>query len=235
VSKGIEAFISRMTAAGPSAKRPPHMLLEPEVMLFSSRPFIALLLLGVSLGGCDRQSARHEQANAATPSEVTGGEASGGAEAGKPAPYSVDRSKAGSDLPDYAFKDAGGKSLALDRFKGKPILVNLWATWCAPCIKELPQLDRIAGGYAKSGLQVVPISQDTMEADKVQAFFKGKGFAHLQTWFDPDNNFGFGFGGAALPTSVLYSGEGKEIARVIGAPDWEGAEMRALLEEAVNE
>jgi hypothetical protein len=74
-----------------------------------------------------------------------------------------------------------------------------------------------------------------LEPDKVQAFFKGKGFAHLQTWFDPDNNFGFGFGGAALPTSVLYSGEGKEIARVIGAPDWEGAEMRALLEEAVNE
>lgn len=199
-------------------------------MLFSSRPVIALLLLGVSLGGCDRQSDRHEQANAATSGEV-----SGGASSDKAAPYTIDRSKAGIDLPDYAFKDATGKTLTLEQFKGKPILVNLWATWCAPCIKELPQLDRIAGTYAKNGLQIVPISQDTMEAEKVTAFFKDKGFAQLRTWLDPDNNFGFGFGGAALPTSVLYSSEGKEIARIIGAPDWEGAEMRALLEEAVNE
>lgn len=199
-------------------------------MLFSSRPVIALLLLGVSLGGCDRQSAPKEQANAATSGEV-----SGGASSDKAAPYTIDRSKAGNDLPDYAFKDATGKTLTLEQFKGKPILVNLWATWCAPCIKELPQLDRIAGTYANNGLMVVPISQDTMEAAKVSAFFKGKSFTQLQTWFDPDNNFGFGFGGAALPTSVLYSSEGKEIARIIGAPDWESAEMRALLEEAVNE
>lgn len=199
-------------------------------MSFSSRPVIALLLIGVSLGGCDRQSARHEQANA-----VTSGEVSGAAGTEKAAPYTIDRSKAGSDLPDYAFKDASGKALTLDHFKGKPILVNLWATWCAPCIKELPQLDRIAGAYAKSGLQVVPISQDTLEAEKVSAFFAGKELKQLQTWFDPDNNFGFGLGGAALPTSVLYNSEGKEIARIIGAPDWEGAEMRELLEEAVNE
>lgn len=199
-------------------------------MFFSSRPVIALLLIGMSLGGCDRQSASKEQANA-----VTSGEVSGATGSEKAAPYSIDRSKAGSDLPDYAFKDASGKALTLDHFKGKPILVNLWATWCAPCVKELPQLDRIAGAYAKSGLQVVPISQDTQEADKVSAFFKVKGFKHLQTWFDPDNNFGFGFGGAALPISVLYSSGGKEIARIIGAPDWEGDEMRALLEESVNE
>ncbi len=166
---------------------------------------------------------------------MTSGEVSGAAGAGKAAPYSIDRSKAGSDLPDFTFKDASGKALTLDHFKGRPILVNLWATWCAPCIKELPQLDRIAGAYAKSGLQVVPISQDTMEVGKVSAFFAGKGFKTLQTWFDPDNVFGFGFGGAALPTSVLYSSEGKEIARIIGAPDWEGSEMRGLLEEAVNE
>ena len=166
---------------------------------------------------------------------MTSGEVSGVAGSEKAAAYTIDRSKAGSDLPDYAFKDASGKALTLGHFKDKPILVNLWATWCAPCVKELPQLDRIAGAYAKSGLQVMPISQDTMEADKVSAFFSGKGLQNLQTWFDPDNNFGFGFGGAALPTSVLYNSDGKEIARIIGAPDWEGAEMRALLEETVNE
>ncbi len=166
---------------------------------------------------------------------MTSGEVSGVAGSEKAAPYTIDRGKAGSDLPDYAFKDASGKVLTLDHFRGKPILVNLWATWCAPCIKELPQLDRIAGAYAKSGLQVVPISQDTMEARKVGDFFDGKRFKHLHTWFDPDNNFGFGFGGAALPTSVLYDSEGKEIARIIGAPDWEGTEMRGLLEEALNE
>lgn len=200
-------------------------------MSVSSRTLIALFLTGVSLGACDKQSAPHEQDNAVTAGEVTGG----GSAQDKAARYQVDRSKTGSELPDHTFLDAAGKELTLARFKGKPILVNLWATWCAPCVAEMPQLDRIAASYAKSGLQVIPISQDTMELEKVVAFFNAKGFRTMKPWLDRENAFGFGYGGGVLPMSVLYSSQGTEIARIIGAPDWEGAEMRALIEEAVNE
>lgn len=202
-------------------------------MSVSSRTLIALLLTGVFLGACDKQSAPHEQDNAVTNGAVTSGEAT--ASASSEAKYILDRSKAGSELPDYVLHDAAGKAMTLERFKGKPILVNLWATWCAPCVAEMPQLDRIAASYASSGLQVLPISQDSMEPQKVLDFFNGKGFRHMKPWLDADNAFGFGYGGGVLPMSVLYSAEGVEIARVTGAPDWEGAEMRTLIEETINE
>ncbi len=202
-------------------------------MSVSSRTLIALFLTGVSLGACDKQSAPHEQDNAVTNGAATSGEAA--PSTSSDAKYILDRSKAGSELPDHVFRDAAGKTLTLARFKGKPILVNLWATWCAPCVAEMPQLDRIAASYARSGLQMIPISQDTMEPEKVVAFFNAKGFRHMKPWLDADNVFGFGYGGGVLPMSVLYSSQGTEIARIIGAPDWEGAEMRALIEEAVNQ
>jgi len=200
-----------------------------------SRPsLIALLLLGVSLGACDRQSAPDGQENAATSGEVTSGEVpSSDASEAKPT-YIIDRSKAGSPLPDFVFSDEKAQDVSLARFAGKPILINLWATWCGPCVAEMPQLDRIAGAYAKNGLHVLTISQDSMGADKVLPFFAAKSFNHIKPWLDPENQFGFHYATGLLPTSVLYNAQGKEVARVSGALDWESEEAETLLEEAIN-
>lgn len=148
--------------------------------------------------------------------------------------YVIDRSKAGTPFPDLAFADASGKDVTLAQFDGRPVLVNLWATWCAPCIAEMPQLDALASRYSGNGLQVVTISQDSAGADKVLAFFNGKGFRHIRPWLDPENRFGFHYATNVLPTSVLYDADGKEIARISGALDWNGDEAAALIEEAVN-
>ena len=148
--------------------------------------------------------------------------------------YVIDRSKAGSELPDFIFADAQGANVTLENFKGKPILVNLWATWCGPCVAEMPQLDRIAGDYAKDELQVLTISQDSMGADKVLPFFEAKDFKHIQPWLDPENQFGFHYGGGVLPASILYTADGKEVARISGALDWESDEAKALLEETID-
>lgn len=205
----------------------------------SSRSLISLLLLGMVLGGCDKRSAQNEQANAAgpgaaTPGEVTSGEVAPGTASGETKRYPIDRSKAGSPLPDFVFSDEKAQDVTLQRFEGHPILINLWATWCAPCVAEMPQLDRVAGNYAKGGLKVLTISQDSMGADKVLPFFNAKGFRHIKPWLDPENQFGFHYGTGLLPTSVLYDAQGREVARVTGALDWEGEEAKALIEEAIE-
>jgi len=209
-------------------------------MSFSFRSLIALLLLGATLGACDRQSAQKEQGNQvasgqATKGEVTSGEApasSPGKGDGKS--YVIDTSKAGTEMPDFAFADEKGKNATLQSFVGKPVLVNLWATWCAPCVAEMPQLDRIAGDYAKSGLQVLTISQDSMGPEKVLPFFAKKGFKHIRPWLDPENHFAFHYATGLLPTSVLYTAQGKEVARISGALDWESEEAQDLIEKAIN-
>lgn len=202
--------------------------------LCSSRSLIFLLLSGAVLGACDRQSAQTGQENAVTPGEVTSGEMpASGADTAKPA-YVIDRGKAGDPLPDFVFSDEQARDVTLERFAGKPILINLWATWCAPCIAEMPQLDRIAERYAKDKLQVLTISQDSLGAEKVLPFFEARKFRHLRPWLDPENQFGFHYATGLLPTSILYDAEGREVARISGALDWEGEEAKALIEEAIE-
>ncbi len=199
---------------------------------------VLLLMTGV-LGACDRQSPPSGQDNAApanisaapTPDEVP----SEGAQSNDTAfKFTLDRSKAGTPAPKFVFAAPGGGDATLQDFAGKPLLVNLWATWCTPCVAEMPTLDAIAGQYAPKGLQVLTISQDAQGATQVDPFFAKRKFTHLKAWLDPENQFGFHYATGLLPTSVLYNADGKEVARVIGALDWQGKEAKALLDETVG-
>ena len=200
-----------------------------------------LLLCGLSLAtaGCDRRSGGEGQGkpdNAAT--GVTSGEVapsakSGAEEAGAPA-GKIDRSHKGEGVPAVTFSAAGNKDVSLKDFKGKPLLVNLWATWCGPCIAEMPALDRTAEVHAKDGLQVVAVSQDMDEEERVVAFFKARKLPHLALYRDPENQLGFHYATGLLPTTVLYDRQGKEIARIAGAMDWTGVEAEALIAEALK-
>lgn len=207
-------------------------------MSLSSRSVMALLLLGISLGACDRRSAPAGQDGTGqlTAGEATGGEAPATGSGAEKAPYRIDRSKAGLPMPDAAFADADGQAATLARFRGRPVLVNLWATWCAPCVAELPQLDALAAQNAgkRNGLVVAAISQDSTPPEKVVAFLKSKGIRSLHPWVDPDNNLSLHYGGNILPTSILYDADGREVARIVGAPDWTSAEARALLAAAAG-
>ncbi|AUW56952.1 TlpA family protein disulfide reductase [Sphingobium sp. SCG-1] len=203
---------------------------------------MALLLMTGVLGACDRQSPASGQAAAGnsastnrtasvTPDEVP---SSGAADEDKAFKFTLDRSKAGTPAPTFTFAGPGGDDATLQDFAGKPLLVNLWATWCTPCVAEMPTLDAVAASYARKGLQVLTISQDSQGAERVDPFFAKRKFKHLKAWLDPENQFGFHYATGLLPTSILYNAEGKEVARVIGAMDWQGAEAKKLLDETVG-
>ena len=189
-------------------------------------------LLGLPLlliGGCDKQSPTPEQANAAavSPDEATSPDEAPAA-AATPAAGAIDRSHKGDAAPDVSFTGPDGKPVTLAAFRGRPVLLNLWATWCAPCVKEMPTLDALA----KSGaVRVVAVSQDMAGATKVAPFFKAHGFTTLQPYLDPKLALGTALG-ANLPTTILYDAKGHEIWRETGGYDWSGADARALIAEA---
>ena len=193
------------------------------ILPFASLPLCAALVCGfaIALAGCDRQSATDVQPQEET-SSPAGAELTG----------SIDRQFAGEPIPDFTFPDPDGKELSLAGLKGKPVLLNLWATWCAPCVVEMPTLDELAGDYAGK-LRVVAVSQDMKGAQLVAPFFKEKGFAHLEPWLDAKSDLAFHFGGGAvLPTTILYDTKGQEVWRMVGGYDWDSEQARVLVDEA---
>ena len=212
-------------------------------------PLSLMLAGGLSaLGGCDRQSAPgaqqlEMQSGTQAPEKSAAPEASGTGQAAAPDGKSanadltgkLDRSHKGEAIPTYTFADISGKRAKLSDFKNKqPVLVNLWATWCAPCVKEMPMLDKLAGDYGDK-LRVVTVSQDMTEAQAVGPFFKEKGFKHLPTWLDKNSDLAFYYSEAAvLPTTILYDKAGHEIWRVTGGYDWSSPAAKKLVDEAIT-
>ncbi|WP_319937601.1 TlpA family protein disulfide reductase [Sphingomonas qomolangmaensis] len=199
------------------------------------RPAITLLLgLGLLAGGCDRQDGGAEQANSVVPANtVAAAPASPATPAAPGADNAIgmlDRSHKGEAAPDFAFADAKGVKTTLAAFAGKPVLLNLWATWCAPCVKEMPTLDALAQREG-AALKVLTISQDLDGPAKVVPYFEKAGFEALEPWTDPDLRFSVGLG-ANLPTTILYDAAGKEVWRMTGSMDWSNDAARQLIAEA---
>lgn len=144
----------------------------------------------------------------------------------------LDISQRGKAAPDVSFNDPDGKATSLAAFKGKPVLVNLWAMWCGPCVVEMPTLDALAE-REKDRLVVLTVSQDMQNLDKIKPFFVEKGYKTIQPFVDPENNLGFSYMTGVMPTTVLYDAEGKEVWRMIGGMDWNGSRASALMEETL--
>src|SRR5690606_31210377 len=148
----------------------------PRVPLLSLTCAIALLA-----GACDRQSAepaqQQENSAEANAEELTG---------------TLDRTHAGADLPQVTVVDPSGTTLNLAEASGKPMLLNLWATWCAACVVEMPMLDALAAEMGDR-LRVVTLSEDMKGAEVVVPFFEQKGFPNLPRWMDSEMDLAFGF------------------------------------------
>ncbi len=184
----------------------------------------------VLLAACQQQGPKAE----APPSQPTGAQpAAAAANDGEPLQGQFDTQFAGKPAPDLPLDtnpDGATETIAdiLKANPGKPVLVNLWATWCAPCLKELPTLDRLAA-ETKGKLVVVPVSQDMEGWRKVSQAFTPARYPNLQTRVESQMQFGFQLGARGLPLTILYDANGKEVWRYAGDRDWSSPESRAKL------
>jgi thiol-disulfide isomerase/thioredoxin len=199
------------------------MLLESDL-----RPVIApVLIFALMMSACDRQSTTAPQAKVDTSAKLA-----------PAAPIAeeieimgpVDRSHEGKPMPDASFTAPNGDQVKLADFKGRPVILNLWATWCGPCIAEMPALDRMAA-REMGQVHVLAVSQDMKGKEAVDRWWKDAALKTLQSYLDPKADLSFAFGGGTLPTTLYYNSQGKEVWRVVGASQWDGEAAKALLDE----
>lgn len=131
--------------------------------------------------------------------------------------------------PRTGFLAGTGVPVTIGDFRGRVLLVNFWATWCAPCIRELPSLDHLQARLGDEGLLVLAVSQDRGAAAVAGPFLKKLGVTRLGLFLDPRMEFGRAFGVRALPWSVLIDREGRVVGMLPGYAEWDSAEGIALI------
>lgn len=134
-------------------------------------------------------------------------------------------------MPPLSFVDAEGRRVDLADFKDRVILLNLWATWCAPCVKEMPSLDRLQGQLGGDAFQVVALSLDRGGRTAVEPFYKKTGVEHLTVFLDPGSQSMKVLSLRGLPTTILVDPEGRELGRVEGAVEWDSPEAVSFLRQ----
>lgn len=185
-----------------------------------SRLSLICVASALFLAGCDTGSAPDTQ----RPSKEA-----------PPLPGKIVRVQAGTPLPDLTFSDPEGNTLALADLKGKPVLINLWATWCAPCKREMPLLDNLADELGED-VKVLTVSQDReSRQSEVIAFFAERNFRNLEQWLDPDAALTGEFARAGLPATILFDAKGRELFRVLGEYKWDKPDTIAAVRGAIAE
>lgn len=136
-------------------------------------------------------------------------------------------------LPDVAFADGEGKPLKLSDWKGRVVLINLWATWCAPCRKEMPDLAKLQRELGSDQFEVVAISVDRKGAEASSSFLKETGADALRLYVEPSTNIVGELQSAGLPATILVDRQGRELGRLLGPAHWAAPEAVALIQAAL--
>ena len=136
--------------------------------------------------------------------------------------------------PEISLTDTDGKTVDLADFKGKLVLVNLWATWCQPCLREMPSLAKLPEELG-SGFALVPVSEDRGGDKAVAPFVAKLGLDKLKVYLDPDSKVGHAFKVQGLPTSIAIGPKGEVLGRVEGAADWESPKLLDTLKKLLPE
>lgn len=164
---------------------------------------------------------------------AVGGEAGGqaGAESGgvRPQALSMIAHESPHPVPALRFTDGAGAARPLTGFAGKGLVLNFWATWCVPCVAEMPALDALAPRLVAGGMLVLPVSLDRTGAPAVQAFYRSHAIGHLPVLLDQHSEAMSSLGLEGVPTTLLIDRQGREIGRIEGPVAWNEADAPAVL------
>jgi thiol-disulfide isomerase/thioredoxin len=138
-------------------------------------------------------------------------------------------------LPDFAFLNSEGQEVRLSSWKGRVVLVNLWATWCAPCRKEMPTLAALQGKLGSKDFEVLAISLDRKGLAASSAFLKETGAEQLKLYVEPTARLLNDLQALGLPATVLVDRQGREIGRLLGPAQWDSPEAQKLIKAAIAE
>lgn len=130
---------------------------------------------------------------------------------------------------ETAFTDPQGNTHTLEKEKGKLTAVHFWASWCVPCVAELPEVDAAQAAYGEKGFKVIAISLDT-NMDKVTQFYAAHNITHLQPWLDISSKAFQAAAFSGLPGTLFLDAEGKPLARVIGPLNWQSEKTKGFIE-----
>ncbi len=137
--------------------------------------------------------------------------------------------------PDVTFHDKNGTAVKLSEYKGKTVLLNLWATWCPPCIKEMPDLNALAKDYKKDGFVVLAVATGRQGREQPDAFLEKRNLTDVISLLDPQQNFLKMMDMSNLPVSFIIDREGKMRGGVIGLSEWRAPKAKAALEKAIRQ
>jgi thiol-disulfide isomerase/thioredoxin len=138
------------------------------------------------------------------------------------------------ELADFTFEADGSAAKSLKDWRGKVVLLNLWATWCVPCREEMPALDKLQAALGGENFEVVAINIDRGGPDKARDFLKEIGVAKLALYTDPSGKLFSTIRAVGMPTTLLIDREGREIGRLVGPADWASPEAKLLIEAAIG-
>jgi thiol-disulfide isomerase/thioredoxin len=178
----------------------------------------------VTLGRPDNQAVPGSQAETPAPTVKSGNPLATGAMTTfvfKPQP---------EPLPDIKFLNGGGGETSLASLRGKVVLLNVWATWCAPCREEMPALDRLQAELGSDKFQVVALAVDKSGLAGAKKFLADIGASKLEAFADPTAKEGTRLKVIGMPTTILIDKEGREIGRLVGPAHWDSPEAKRLIE-----
>jgi thiol-disulfide isomerase/thioredoxin len=191
----------RMIAAGPPSKRPPHIRFAWGFASWVIAVAVTLLLALPAAPAAAEEKLSLGEFIPQTPPQPA---------------------------PAVGFIDLAGKPASLDDFRGKPAIVNLWATWCQPCLKEMPSLERLQQRFAAK-LTVAAISEDRGGTQTVTPFIAKLKLGDLELYLDPQSDVAHAFKVPGLPTSIVIDAAGQVVGKVEGAAEWDSPEMVGII------
>jgi thiol-disulfide isomerase/thioredoxin len=211
-----------------------NMLLYILAAAFAAIAGFGAITIGDFLAREQHFAERHPAPSTQSTAQNTGGNLSATSTGdGKGGMTKLVRAAEPKELAPVTFQDEAGRSKSLADWKGKVVLVNLWATWCAPCKLEMPSLSRLQAQLGGADFAVLPISLDRQGVELPRKFLTSSNLGNLPLLIDPTAGLAGKLDAIGLPASIILDREGREIARLLGPAEWDSAPAMEVIRAAI--